>query len=317
MNYPKINYDYEKIKLKKIYENEKLKDFTDYGIETPESKMVYGDLKFPPLLEDRAYTMASFVTSIDGKLAYIDNPAGPVIASSNVLDPDGGMADFWILNLMRATADAVFVGTGTMHKEPNSTISLFDQNLENARVKLGKTPTPWAIVCSAKGSSIPFEDELFNAQPVMINTSHKGFEFIKNNIKQEYYLVGEFKTEKDIDKQKIKQQFQKFKYKKIPVIVTGEGGNTNTTLLLKVLKLLEIDRVMVESPQYCHSMLQDGLLDESVINYSCVYVGGTAVGFGQGMEACTSIRHPHSELLSIHMHSPSFMYLRHKFIYNY
>ncbi|ONI47730.1 hypothetical protein AN644_04120 [Candidatus Epulonipiscium fishelsonii] len=315
--FPKINYDYDKIKLQKIFENEKMKDFKDIAIQTPESIEVFGELKLAPLHEDRAYTMACFVSSIDGKIAYVDNPAGPMVARSNELDPDGASADFWVLNLMRTSVDAICIGGITMRKEPNGLVCLFDQKLEDARIANGKPRAPWVIVCSLTGEDIPFEDTMFLNQPIIINTSRKGLEVIKENCPHEYYVVGCFETDKDIDAKKIKEDFEANKGK-VPVIVTGKKEDrTDSELVLKILKQLGMDRVMVESPSYCHSMLQDGLLDEWTVNYSCVYIGGNAVGFGQGMEACTSTRHPHSELLSIHMHSPSFMYLRHKFIYNY
>jgi hypothetical protein len=78
-----------------------------------------------------------------------------------------------------------------------------------------------------------------------------------------------------------------------------------------------MERALVESPSYCHVLMQDALLDELTLNYSCLYIGGIAVGLGNGMEPFTSTRHPESELLSIHMHSPSFLYFRHRLRYGW
>ncbi len=313
--YPKINYDYEAIKLKKIYEHPLLKDFPCCGVQSDESIKVFGELRFPELPNERCYTTACFVTSMDGKLAYPDNPAGPVIAQSNGLDPVGATADFWALNLMRASCDAIFMGAVTMQKEPNSLTCIFDQTLEDERVRLGMQKAPWIVVSSFDGTDIPFGDTLLENQPVMFNTSPVGAECISKNIKQDFYIVGSFKNKDEIDARHITKQFDENKYKKTPVIITGEGTKTDTGLLLHILKIMGINIAMVESPSYCHSMLQSGLLDEIMLNYSCVYIGGKALGFGGNMESFTSTNHPHTEVLSIHSHSPSFFYFRHKIVY--
>lgn len=313
--YPKIAYDYDNIELKKIFENSKVANYPNKGIQTENSKKVFGEIKFPELPEDRSYTMASFVTSIDGKVAYLDRPQGPIVAKSNALDPDGAEADFWVLNLMRANADVVFVGAGTMQKEPDGVICIFDKELERARVEDGLNPTPWAVICSLDGTDIPFDDSLIDNQPVLFNTSPTGFEVIKENFKKDFYVVGPYESEEQLDLAKIKHKFEENKHKKIPIIVTGKNNRTDSYIVLKILKAMGFDKAMVESPSYCHALLGDGLLDEMTLNYSCVYIGGAAVGLGDNMKPYTSEDHPHSEMLSIHSHSPSFFYFRHKFVY--
>ena len=315
MSLPKIPYDYDKIELVKIFENEKVKDYPNAGIETDESIRVFGNLKFPEY-PDRVYLTASFVTSIDGKIAYLDDPAGPVVAKANKLDPNGATADFWLLNLFRASADAIFVGAGTMMKEPNGTAHIFDQNLEDERERRGMARVPWAIVCSLDGI-IPFNDYMFTIQPCMINTSPVGQKRVEQGILQDYYVVGPYRTVEEIDEQKVISEFQTYQGVKLPVIVTGEGEQTNSHVLLRILKLMGLNKAIVESPSYCHSLMKDKLLDEILLDYSCVYIGGEAVSFGKGMEAFTSTSHPHTEVLSIHTHSPSFFYFRHRFVYDH
>ncbi|MGL6098925.1 MAG: dihydrofolate reductase family protein [Fusobacteriaceae bacterium] len=313
----KIPYNYEKIKLTKIFENEKTKSFTNKGLETEESVSVYGNLNFPEFDPDKVYLMASFVTSIDGKLAYLDDPAGPVIAKENKLDSDGADADFWILNLLRANCDAIFCGAGTIANEPDSTFHVFDEKLEIAREKKGLKPDPWLVVCSLVGTDIPFKDSIFEKQKCMYNISPNALEVVEKNIEQDYYVVGPYKNIDEIEEEKIREDFKNYADKKAPIIVTGESNRTDSKTLLKILKILGIDKALVESPSYCHVLLGEKLLDEMFVNYSCVYVGGDTVSFGKGMKSYTSKAHPHSELLSIHMHSPSFLYFRHKFNYEY
>ncbi len=314
--HPKIDYNYEKIKLNRIFENKKIKKYPNKGIQTEESKNVYGKLKFPILPPNRTYTMATFVTSIDGKVAYLDDPAGPIVAKSNSLDPRGAVADFWVLNLMRANCDAIFAGAVTLQKEPDGTVCVFDKGLEKARIENGLKPAPWVIICSLDGSDIPFEDKVIKQQDVIFNTSPVGLKYIEKNMSKEYFSVGPFNSEDEYNNEKLKELFIKNKSKKIPIIATGKGRQTNSKVLLHILKLWGFDKAMVESPSYFHSLLREELLDEATINYSCVYIGDKAVGLGKGMKSFTSKDHPHSEMLTIHTHSPSFFYFRHEFIYD-
>lgn len=314
--YPKIDYNYDKIKLERIFENEKLKNYPNDGIQTKEAKKVYGKLKFPVLPQNRTYTMASFVTSIDGKVAYLDDPAGPIVAKSNGLDYQGAEADFWILNLMRANCDAIFAGAVTLQKEPDGTVCIFDEGLEKARIKKGLKPVPWVVICSLDGSDIPFDDKVIKEQDVIFNTSPVGLKYIKNNMSKDYFSVGPFNNIEEYNNERLKELFIKNKGEKIPIIATGKNIQTNSEVLLHILKLWDIDKAMVESPSYFHSLLREELLDEATLNYSCVYIGDKAVGLGKGMRPFTSKDHPHSEMLTIHSHSPSFFYFRHKFIYD-
>lgn len=315
----KIPYNYEKIKLQTLFFNPILEEYKSSDIQTKNSNLVLGDLKFPTTLpEDRPYTMASFVTSVDGKIAFPDAPEGPFIAQKNFLDPEGANTDFWILNLMRANSDGIIVGAGTMQQEAEMTAHIFDEELEDKRVELGLNPIPYNIISSLDGTDIPFDHILFNGLvPVIINTSEKGYEIVKENIKREFYLI-KISEDDVIDEMTIKDTFTSEKNKnKIPVIVTGKGRYTNTSHLFKVLKYLGINKLLVESPSYVHHLITEAKLDEIILNYSAVYIGGKAVSLGSSMNSFTSENHPHTEILNLYMHSPSFLYFRHKLNYDY
>lgn len=315
----KIPYDYEAIKLKNIFANPILEEYQSSEIQTENSKLVFGDLKFPKTLpEDRPYTMASFVTSIDGKIAFNDAPEGPFIAQKNFLDPNGASTDFWILNLMRANADGIIVGAGTMKQEAEMTAHVFDAELEKKRAEKGMNPIPYNIVSSLDGSDIPFDHILFNGiVPVIINTSQNGYKVIKENLKREFFTV-EVPKNSNISKEEILKIFNCEENKnKIPVIVTGEGRYTDTNDLFKVLKYIGINKLLVESPSYVHHLISEAKLDEVILNYSAVYIGGNAISLGNNMKSFTSTNHPHTEILTLHMHSPSFLYFRHKLNYDY
>lgn len=85
--------------------------------------------------------------------------------------------------------------------------------------------------------------------------------------------------------------------------------------MLKVLRAMGMEKVLVESPTYCHHMMREGLLDEIFINTSCIFVGGQATGIGTSSKSFPSTDHPHSEIVTMHMHSPHFIYTRYKMLY--
>ena len=117
-----VPFDAEKIKLKRIYQSETMeKGFVDSVSTCDKTQTVYGDFKFPKPLKDRPYAYGSFVISIDGRIAYNESADGTLIARTNAYDPDGGLCDYWILNLLRAVCDASLMGAMTLVREPNLT----------------------------------------------------------------------------------------------------------------------------------------------------------------------------------------------------
>ena len=69
-----------------------------------------GDLHFPRSPAERPFVIANFVTTLDGVVSYeIKGQAGGSTVSGS--DP----ADGFIVGLLRASADAVIVGAGTVH----------------------------------------------------------------------------------------------------------------------------------------------------------------------------------------------------------
>ncbi len=314
--YPKIEFDLKNVKYKRIYENPELSSYRAEGVNTTESKRSLGLLMFPDVLSDRTFTMAAFVTSIDGKIAYPDNPFGPLVASENRLDPIGASLDFWILNFFRASMDAIFIGAGTMQKEPDLIACIYDELLEKKRISLGMNPAPIGIICSLDGLDIPYDHEIFNKQSVIINTSPDGMKNIAESIDIPYFIIGPYKVGEPINDAKIKSEYLKQSDKSIAIIVTGEGDKTDSEILLKILKIIGINRAIVESPSFTHSLMKDGLLDELIQSYSTVYIGGKAINLGSSMESFTSTNHPHMKVLSIDSHLPGFLYFRHKIIYD-
>lgn len=68
-----------------------------------------GDLSFPPAPSDRPYCIANFVSTLDGVVSFNlpGQSSGAQISGSNE-------EDRFIMGLLRASADAVIVGSGTL-----------------------------------------------------------------------------------------------------------------------------------------------------------------------------------------------------------
>ncbi len=69
-----------------------------------------GNLSFPPAPHERPYCIANFVSSLDGVVSFNlpGQSEGAQISNSN-------QEDRFIMSLLRASADAVLVGSGTLH----------------------------------------------------------------------------------------------------------------------------------------------------------------------------------------------------------
>lgn len=305
----------EQVGLQKVYESDTLKDFEVNTLDSQKVKDVYGELKFEKLYDDRPYTFTSLVTSLDGRIAFTDNPEGPVISRENRCDPDGAMSDWWLLNLLRTVSDGVMLGAGTMNAEANYTCHIFDQELEDARIEKGLNPVPWNIITSIDGTDIPFDHRMFNEEevPLMISTSKIGIDVIEKNIKNPYIIIGPLSTKEDITDEMI----TKMKEAKDKVIVIATGDKLpDSKVAFYLLKKFGIDKLLVETPSYMHYLVGEQLMDELFFNYSCLYIGGKALTIGEFGKEFTSVEHPHTRMLSIHAHSDHFFYFRHKLIYN-
>lgn len=315
MAIPQVDFDANVIHLKRLFDNTEKKGYVNDGLVCEKVDRVYGKLMFGEVPEERPITYASYVMSVDGKIAFEDNEIGPMIAKTNYLDGDGAFADFWILNLLRANCDGIIIGSGTLIKEPDYSGSAYDPDLLNARISNGKSIAPWTVVVTTTGKKIPFQNQVFGQKeiPVLIATSPEGYKNLKEEITKEHFKLPLIKTEDD---KKTVVKLLKENEGKVAVLVTGEGRNTDSVEMMKVLRAMGMEKVLVESPTYCHHVMQEELLDEIFINTSCVFVGGQATGIGTASESFTSTNHPHSEIVTMHMHSPHFIYTRYNMIYS-
>jgi riboflavin biosynthesis pyrimidine reductase len=123
----------------------------------PTLATLYGRLAFPTAATaaeaGRAWVMSNFVSSIDGVVAYTDPvPRGQGEISAS--DPHDRAA----MGLLRALADAVMVGAGTLRAVPRHLWTPqyiyppLAAEYAALRVALGKPPAPLAVIVSGSGA---------------------------------------------------------------------------------------------------------------------------------------------------------------------
>ena len=118
---------------------------------------------------------ANFVETIDGVVAM------PDVERSNAIIADGSEADRFVMGLLRAVADVVVVGSGTMHAAPKGTwradrvFPACADAFAELRRRLGKREHPDVAVVTAGGSFDPTHPVLESGATVL-TTEHAAAE---------------------------------------------------------------------------------------------------------------------------------------------
>ena len=311
----------EDLKIQMLYRNEeeleKIRALSPSAATLPDVDEFYTTIQFPAAPEDRPYSFSSIVLSSDGKMAYQDNRAGPLIAKNNFLDPTGSLGDFWVLNLLRAMSDGTLVGAGTLANEPGVSCHVYDEDLARQRKEvLGKPYHPAGVVLSLDGTDIPLDHFSFQIDPaeeykMLIATSPSGMEHLKKTSALTHEYWGPFQSCEEVDAFDFGPLYRDFGV--FPVIATGQGAMPDAELLLYILRKIGMERICVESPSYCTHLLHREMLDEYFINYSMVFAGGGATpGYNS---AFGYMQHPHARLLSVGIHHSNFLFTRQQLHY--
>lgn len=270
---------------------------------TPEKvRQVLGELVFPAPKEQRPYLYGCMVLSFDGKMGFVDDPEGTLISKENGFDPDGALADFWMMNVCRAYADAVILGCGTLkarlHKLWYAEIA--DPDLVRARGTLGKTgEEPLSVIASVDGRDLPLEAKILDRDPApLILTSLPGAAYLEKNLGRACRRYGGgslLETSGTIR------------------IVAAGNGPPDTEQLMHMLWLGGVRHASVEAPGYIWHLMGEQLLDEYLLNYSGVMAGGSQI-LGATRPFATK-QHPHAALLSLGYHR-GFIFTRQKMLYS-
>ena len=113
-----------------VYESEALKEFTEEPVKSPKIEEVYGHLKFPKAPADRPYVYASFITTIDGKIAFQDaRETAPFFRRTTFSTRPAATPRFSSSCSSGPRPTRYICGAGTMREEPNMTVHLYDVDL--------------------------------------------------------------------------------------------------------------------------------------------------------------------------------------------
>jgi riboflavin biosynthesis pyrimidine reductase len=146
----------------------------------PELAALYGRLQFPAYA-GRPLIIGNFVTTLDGIAALneADNAGGGVISGFN-------QQDRMVMGLLRAVADTVIVGAGTLRSVPHHRWTAqyiypaLAEAYQELRTSLGKSEPPLNVIVTARGD-LNFALPVFKSGevPVLIVTSNLGEERIR------------------------------------------------------------------------------------------------------------------------------------------
>ncbi len=113
-----------------------------------------GDLRFREPLTERPFVIANFVSTLDGVVSYKikGHAGGSTVSGSNT-------ADGFIMGLLRASADAVIVGSGTVHDTSPEALWTPEYTYPDAKLLFGeyrvdvlhKPEYPILVVVSGSG----------------------------------------------------------------------------------------------------------------------------------------------------------------------
>jgi riboflavin biosynthesis pyrimidine reductase len=141
----------------------------------PELAAIYGQLRFP-MQPGQPYVFANFVTSLDGvvSLEAPGRAGGGDISGNN-------KHDHMVMGILRAVADAVIVGAGTLRKSPRHVWTAehiyppFSSLYQQLRHNLGKAGSPLNVIVTREGN-INLNQPLFQSGevPVLLITTMQG-----------------------------------------------------------------------------------------------------------------------------------------------
>jgi len=214
----------------------------------PELAALYGRLEFPPH-PGRPYVIANFVASLDGivSLGIPGQAGGGPISGFNPHDR-------MVMGLLRAAADVVVVGAGTLRSEPGHVWNAqfiyppLAEAYQTMRSASGKAGSPLNVIVTTRGELDPHARVFQSGEvPVLIVTSTQGSRRIK-----------ELGMPRSVD----------------VVAVDDDNGLSAQAILAAVSRVRLSDLVLVEGgPHLLGDFYAESCLDEQFLTLSPQVVG--------------------------------------------
>jgi len=237
---------------------------------------IYGSLGFAPMV-----LYSNFVTSLDGVVALAEEPsAGSLISARN-------KPDRFLMGLLRACAEAVVLGAGTLRATPGHLWTAehiypaMAGSFQKLRASLGRKPQPRLIVFTSSGSVDLSHRAIVDGATIV--TTERGAKSLRGRLPDSCDVI-QIGSERDVD---VERAFAELRERGYAVILT-EGG-----------------------PHLTGDLLAAGLLDEAFITISPVIAGRdveSRLGMVAGIEFLPG-RQVWSRLLSARRNS-DFLFLR-------
>lgn len=204
---------------------------------------VYGDLDLPTS-KTRSYVLINMVASLDGK-ASVGGKASPL----------GSETDRALMRALRARADAVMTGAGTLRAE-KLTLAV-PEKLARARASRGLKPQPLAVVATGSGN-VPLVEHLIYAAP--------------DNL---LILAAP-----DTPKERLSTLASLATVEVLPELPRGKASQGSRLDLVSALETLKeryaVDVLLVEGgPALNHSLVTAGLADELFLTLAPKLTGGS------------------------------------------
>jgi riboflavin-specific deaminase-like protein len=228
---------------------------------------VYGEISFSRLqASHKPYVLINMVASLDGK-ASIDGKAGSI----------GSLTDRTLMRSLRAQADAVMIGAGTLRAEK---LRLdVPEYLARAREALSLRPQPLAVIATESGE-VPLETNLLGSSPENLLV------LVSPNTPEEQ--IAALSTHASVE----------VMWEEMPAF------RPDPTVALEILKRrYAIGVLVVEGgPALIHSLVRRGLADELFLALAPKLLGGaqpSALTILEGPTLPPQTTNP--EIVSIHL----------------
>jgi riboflavin biosynthesis pyrimidine reductase len=229
-----------------------------------------GDLGFP---ESCVY--ANFVETLDGVVAI------PSLRRSNRLISDEATADLFGMALLRAFAEAVVVGSGTLLASPNarwlpeSAFSAGAADFAALRADLGLPPAPQVVLVTASGTIDPAAEAI--REGALVVTTERGAVRLRDRLPAEAQ----------------------------PLVVPGDE-EVDVAAAFALLRARGYGRILTEGgPTLFGSLLSAGVVDELFLTVSPLLAGRSQregqLAMVEGAELLPT-RRLGGELLSVRTH---------------
>jgi riboflavin biosynthesis pyrimidine reductase len=258
-----------------LFEADSLPDYT----LPADLKHLYGRLGFPDPV-----VYSNFVSSLDGVVTLGSKPsAGSVISGKYA-------ADRFLMGLLRACADAVVIGAGTLRATPGHlwtpahVFPALATEFTALRSSLGRSAEPALVLLTASGE-LDFAHPALAKGAIVITTSG-GAKKVGDRLPPTCELV-----------------------------VMGKGGSLDLGKAIGELRNRGLDVLLCEGgPHVMGQLLKDGLLDEAFLTVSPVVAGRgrePRLGMVEGIELLPA-NGAWSKLLSARRHG-DYLFLRYGF----